>query len=338
MFSTDKTTLSVFSGDKTAYPVYMTLGNIPKDVRRKPSLHAQILVAYLPTTKLDGVDYSDGIARTLRARLYHAAMSIVLAPLKPISHRGAMLECGDGGIRHAFTIPAVLMLDYPEQCLATAVRYGVSCPQGLARKEQFGKHVVRKPTHAICTPRVQEETLAVLAEVQELPPGQRNALLKEYNLNFISEPFWKGFAHCNVHRGITSDILHMLLQGIVKHLVEWLTAMMGSAELDARFRALPPASGVRHFTNGISGLVNISGNEHREIAKQLVVCLIGRAPPPAIQATRALIDFVELAQYRSHTTSSLGYLIQALDDFHANKDVFLRAFGAKGIRTHISFP
>lgn len=36
IISSDKTQLTVF-GNKTAYPVYMTIGNIPKEIRRKPS-------------------------------------------------------------------------------------------------------------------------------------------------------------------------------------------------------------------------------------------------------------------------------------------------------------
>ena len=36
ILSSDKTQLSRFSGDKQAWPVYLTLGNIPKELRRKP--------------------------------------------------------------------------------------------------------------------------------------------------------------------------------------------------------------------------------------------------------------------------------------------------------------
>ncbi len=51
IISSDRTQVTLF-GNKSAYPVYLTIGNLPKDIRRKPSQHGQILVAYLPTTKL----------------------------------------------------------------------------------------------------------------------------------------------------------------------------------------------------------------------------------------------------------------------------------------------
>ena len=54
LLSTDKTLLTMFQ-NKTAYPLYMTISNIPKEIRRKPSKHAYILLAYLPTTRLTHV-------------------------------------------------------------------------------------------------------------------------------------------------------------------------------------------------------------------------------------------------------------------------------------------
>lgn len=54
IISLDKTQVTMFR-NKTAYPVYMTIGNIPKDIRRKPSRQAHVLLAYLPTTRLEHV-------------------------------------------------------------------------------------------------------------------------------------------------------------------------------------------------------------------------------------------------------------------------------------------
>ncbi|KAJ7161228.1 hypothetical protein B0H12DRAFT_1246967 [Mycena haematopus] len=44
IISSDKTQLTVF-GNKTAYPVYMTLGNIPKEIRRKPLISSDFAYA-----------------------------------------------------------------------------------------------------------------------------------------------------------------------------------------------------------------------------------------------------------------------------------------------------
>ncbi|KIY60816.1 hypothetical protein CYLTODRAFT_363676, partial [Cylindrobasidium torrendii FP15055 ss-10] len=52
IISTDKTQLTQFSGGRQAYPVYLTLGNIPSSIRRKPSEQACILIAYLPVEKV----------------------------------------------------------------------------------------------------------------------------------------------------------------------------------------------------------------------------------------------------------------------------------------------
>ena len=54
IISTDKTQLTTFR-NKSAYPLYLTIGNIPKEIRQKPSNHAYILLAYLLTTRLENV-------------------------------------------------------------------------------------------------------------------------------------------------------------------------------------------------------------------------------------------------------------------------------------------
>lgn len=113
ILSSDKKQLSVFSGDKTAYPVYLTIGNIPKSIRRKPSQHVQILLAYLPTDSLDGAELSEDAARVARARLFHYVMSIVMESLKTATREGLEMTSGDGAIRHCFPIPACYVADYP---------------------------------------------------------------------------------------------------------------------------------------------------------------------------------------------------------------------------------
>jgi hypothetical protein len=81
--------------NKSAYPVYLTIGNIPKEIRRKPSRHAHILLAYLPTSRLEHISNKASRRRTV-ANLYHACMSRVLAPLKTPGNDGLVMRSGDG--------------------------------------------------------------------------------------------------------------------------------------------------------------------------------------------------------------------------------------------------
>lgn len=243
--------------------------------------------------------------------------------LKTASRDGLQMTSGDGAIRHCYPIPACYVADYPEQCLVTCVRYGRACPTCKARWEDLE---LNKPA-GDWEARIQRESLRTMKHATQLHSATRiENVLKPLGLNDIPEPFWRDLAHTNIHGLITPDILHQLYQGLVKHLVSWATNLIGATELDARFKRLPPTHGVRHFTSGISNLTMVSGNEHKDICKQLLGCLVGAKGVPigAIRATRALLDFLYLAQYQSHSESTLAYLQTALDEFHKDKDVFLK--------------
>ena len=51
IIASDKTQLSRFKGDKTAWPVYLSIGNLSKQVHREPSRHGAVLLGYLPVSK-----------------------------------------------------------------------------------------------------------------------------------------------------------------------------------------------------------------------------------------------------------------------------------------------
>ncbi|KAG8939336.1 hypothetical protein FRC03_006360 [Tulasnella sp. 419] len=92
ILSSDKTKLSVFSGDKVAWPVYLTIGNVPKGIRRRPSMHATILLGYIPTSKLEC--FSANRRAEEGYKLFHLCMNHILAPLKEAGQHvfGCMLQ------------------------------------------------------------------------------------------------------------------------------------------------------------------------------------------------------------------------------------------------------
>ncbi|KAJ7034316.1 hypothetical protein C8F04DRAFT_956537 [Mycena alexandri] len=79
IISSDKTQLTVF-GNKTAYPVYMTIGNIPKEIRRKPSRRGYVLLGYLPTSRMKNVT-NKAARRRILGNVFHAGQNTSPRPL-----------------------------------------------------------------------------------------------------------------------------------------------------------------------------------------------------------------------------------------------------------------
>lgn len=315
VFSSDKTQLTNFNGEEAAYPVYLGIGNISKALRRKPSYHAQVLIGYLPTPDLTHLP--DDVSRVIRARMFHKAMSIIMKPLKVAGEAGLELTSGDGAVRMCHPILACYVADYPEQSLVCCTRLNSRCPKCHAVAKDFQKHSLNWQD------REQGSTLKTLRRAAKLSvAAHKENVLKDAGLTHVEDPFWAELPFCDIHESITPDILHQLYQGMFDHLVAWVTDVVGKDELDARFKRLPEAFGLRHFSNGISGLTRVSGREHKEMAKQLLGCMVGKASSATIRASRALLDFIFIAQYQSHTDDTLRYLTEALDEFHKNKAVF----------------
>ena len=108
-----------------------------------------------------------------------------------------------------------------------------------------------------------------------------------------------------------------------------LITILVSGEIDARCRAIPPNHNILLFPKGISTLSRVSGHEHKKICSILLGLIVG-LPVPAgrdasrvVKSTRALLDFLYVAQYGSHTTASIECLKDCLAAFHDTKAVFM---------------
>ncbi|KAH7098005.1 hypothetical protein BKA62DRAFT_814099 [Auriculariales sp. MPI-PUGE-AT-0066] len=300
ILSTDKTQLTSFTGKQTCYPVYMSIGTIPKHLRRQPSTRAWRLLAYLPTGN----------------------------PLFGPAENGEVMIDSEGVARTCHTLLAAYPADYPEQCLITCTRYGQACPVCDILLDDFDQD----DTGDL---RDQGDTLATIENARTLSANARDEALQAAGLNNVPEPFWKGWPYANIHAAMVSDVLHQLVQGMGKHLVQWLIELaQDEAELDARFQRLPHATGLRHFRDGIMVLSNVSGQEHKAIYAQLLGCIHGLVPDDAVRAACALLDFIYIAQYECHSDNTLESLTTSLSTFHEFKGVFEQ----HGIRADFRLP
>ncbi|KAI0683940.1 hypothetical protein BC835DRAFT_1515409 [Cytidiella melzeri] len=333
IISTDKTQLTLFR-NKTAYPVYLTIGNIPKEIRRKPSSRAYVLLAYLPTTKLEFVS-NKAARRRMIANLYHVCMKKILQPLEKFGISGLSMATGSSVEHRAHPIFACFVGDYPEQILV-ALGYTGKCACCKIVHAKLGDYAPNCATDL----RDLATILNILDSFDTCPEDFLKSCAAA-GVKPVIDPFWLNFPYTHIFCLITPDVLHQLYQGIVKHLVAWLIEAYGAAEIDAQCRRIPPNHHIRIFENGISSLSKVTGHEHDQICRILLGLVLDMplldstvSPAPVVRCVRAILDFLYLAQYPVHTDDTLVLLDDALARFHADKQVFVDL----GIREHFNLP
>ncbi|KAJ3575317.1 hypothetical protein NP233_g1175 [Leucocoprinus birnbaumii] len=330
MLSSDKTQLTTFC-NKVAYPVYLTIGNLPKHIRRKPSQQAQVLVAYLPTTKLEHITNLTS-QRRMMLNMFHSCMKFIVQPLEKAGREGVCMVSGDGLARWCFPILAMYIGDYPEQVLVTLVKTG-ECPVCPAQREGIGNF------SSIQAPHSAEPILDALGKFRDRAQSFVKACA-DAGIKPVPSLFWKDLPHVDIYSSITPDNLHQLYQGVIKHVLSWIREACGSAKIDTRCRRLPMSHSVRLFMKGVSHLVRVTGTEHDQICRFMLGLIADIQLPNGfsntrfIKAIRAILDFVYLAKYPVHTSETLQQLDNALSDFHLNAGIFIDL----GIRKNFDFP
>ena len=312
--------------------MYLTIGNIPKDIRRKPTRRGQMLIAYIPTSRLECMSNKSARRRAL-SNIFHFCMKSLLDPIKVYGETGIAMLGGDGIWRRCHPIFAVFIGDYPEQALVTCTFNG-RCPKCLVHHKELGDYSTSPPRDygaALETFHLANRDVHLF-----------NSACREANLKPVFHPFWESLPLLDIFLSITPDILHQMLQGVMKHLITWLTSpgAFGTAKIDARCRSLPPNHHITTFVKGISVLSRVTGYEHKQMCKIILGLIMDISLPSGgdtarvIRTARALLDFLYLAQLPSHTSDTILCLEESLARFHDNKAVFIDL----GVRRQFNYP
>jgi hypothetical protein len=87
----DKTLLTTMAGNHSAWPVYLTVGNIPEAFRRKLSQNAALLLALLPK-------FPKGHSAASNREAIHKTLTTIFEPLRVYSLSGLNMDCADGSV------------------------------------------------------------------------------------------------------------------------------------------------------------------------------------------------------------------------------------------------
>ncbi|OJA11452.1 hypothetical protein AZE42_12042 [Rhizopogon vesiculosus] len=311
ILGSDKTTVSVGTGNNAYYPLYISIGNVRNNVRRAHR-DAVAIVGFLAMPKTTRQHALDARFRKFRRQLFHCSLSKILQSLRPGMTKPEVTRFGDGHFRRVIYGLGPYIADYEEQALLANIVRGW-CPRCLAPHNDLDQEALdhcREHTDAL----VEEATLGELWD--------------DFGI-----PFTNDFPHADINQLIAPDILHQLIKGAFKeHLVDWVEkyleltygkreAQRRMDDIDQRIAAVASFSGLRRFPEG-RGFKQWTGDDSKALMKVYLPTIEGHVPAEVIRAFHALLEFCYLVRRNVITERTLTEIQGSLTRFHHYREAF----------------
>jgi hypothetical protein len=227
MFYTDETVKSTI-GSQKYYPVYMTLGNFPRTVKKSPK--AWILVGLIPTWKVSKVPgYGHEYTQYVRNKCWELIVEDLTRMMDQAHTQHPFCVGRDAFDRSVNGIPVIgcIMGDNPEllklcSCCASA-QARRPCRVCMVLISELAKiHVIRPELRTLAASKLRLQTLwgaktkkAAAAAAREIVDASQKPW---------ASPFWKAWfalGKGEVYPSTPADLLHTFGTGIVKRLLSW---------------------------------------------------------------------------------------------------------------------
>ncbi|KAH8984072.1 hypothetical protein EDB86DRAFT_3066193 [Lactarius hatsudake] len=327
ILGSDKTTVSVATGQTDYYPLYLSIGNLHNNIRRSHR-GGVALAGFLAIAQTEKKHSNSPGFRRFRRQLFHTSLARILSSLCLGMSEPEVVRCADGFHRRVVYGLGPYIADYPEQVLISGIVTGW-CPKCTAPKDEL---------ETLGHPRSSEHTDAI----QELL-----GLGELWNIYGIvgDVKFTNDFPRACVYELLSPDLLHQLIKGTFKdHLVQWVTVYIrrkhrgapGKAildDIDRRIAAAPPFAGLRRFHEG-RGFKQWTGDDSKALMKVYLPAIEGHVPNKMLYAIRSFLDFCYIARHNVITEITLTELEGALAQFNEYRTVFQE----EGVREDFSLP
>ena len=215
--TSDKTPLTIGTGNREMHPVLLSLANIDPGVHMKATSHSFVLAAYLPILKF--INVTAPVQAALAAQVYHSCLNIITENLQCAACDGVKLTDPQGCVCICYTLLISWNTDLPEQWLITAVLQSQS-PVSEATSNDFGDG----PDDQGWPPydcRDCDGTMQHICDaVTKMDPNNVPQFVKTcepYGLIGVHQPFWQDWGKPDVGNGVlmacplyflTPDALH----------------------------------------------------------------------------------------------------------------------------------
>ncbi|KAG1866889.1 hypothetical protein F4604DRAFT_1682710 [Suillus subluteus] len=120
ILGSDKTTVSVATGQNNYYPLYLSIGNVHNNVWHAHH-DALVLVGFMAIPKTNKEGVNDPAFCKFKKQMFHSSLSKILANLKPRMMTPEVTWCGDGHYCHVIYGLGPYIVDYEEQVVLAGI-------------------------------------------------------------------------------------------------------------------------------------------------------------------------------------------------------------------------
>ncbi|KAE9385659.1 hypothetical protein BT96DRAFT_1006846 [Gymnopus androsaceus JB14] len=295
ILSSDKTTISVITGNRVAHPLLISLANIDSEVLSKALNHLFSLLALIPIPRYTNPKREvNGVCEN---RLYHQSLDIVLEPLKKAASIGIMMTDPVGQMRFCYTPCTSFIVDTPEASL-------IACVGGGGKTSPFTTATYKDYDNI----DVAAHDIASYWQVAQ-----------KARTNGVVDPFWRDWPLAEPCEFLTPEPLHHWHKMFFDHDLKWCIEAVGAPELNFCFSLLQPRVGFRRFPDGVSTLKQVTGKTHRDLQRSLIPLIAGAVSSRFLAGLHALTDFRYSGKPPRFNNGTSARIQLALDEFHAYK-------------------
>ncbi|KAG2090359.1 uncharacterized protein F5147DRAFT_748224 [Suillus discolor] len=314
ILGSDKTTVSVATGQNDYYPLYASIGNIQNNVRRAHR-NAVVVIGFLAMPKTTKEHAETPGFRNFRRQLFHSSLSFILKNLKPAMTKPEVTRFGDGHYHRVIYGLGPYIADYEEQVL-------LAC-------------IFRNWCANLCRSRSHTDAL-----IEECDSG---TLHSEYGIVGELVPFTNDFPRADIHELLAPDILHQLIKGAYKdHLVDWVEKYLLQTHGKRRANIILDDIDRRcslHFLDCVDfpkdcHFKQWTGDDSKALMKVYLPAIEGYVPVDVVHSFRALLEFCYLVHRNVINEKSLSEIEDALTRFHTYREIFKTT----GVVTTFSLP